>query len=191
MARKPVLEGGKKDEIISKALELFFEYGYEATSVRMILEQVGGEVGMFYHYFKSKEDLFQQVVELFFQNCQIQFTKMIGHYTTIEEFLPTFLDYYHTNVKQYDKLSSNMHWTIQSTMYSKMLNATLPAIRTFVEQYIQQYGNRRNLPSDILAKQLLYATSATLHSDSFQEMSKEEQLSILTELIQLLLGNGH
>lgn len=66
MPRKPVLEGGKRDEIISTAMQLFFENGYEATSVRMILDRVGGEVGMFYHYFKSKEELFQKVVDRFF-----------------------------------------------------------------------------------------------------------------------------
>ena len=41
MARKAVLEGGKRDEIIDAATELFFENGYEATSVRMIMDKVG------------------------------------------------------------------------------------------------------------------------------------------------------
>ena len=58
MARKAVLEGGKREEIITAAEQLFFTEGFEKTSVRMILEKVGGEVGMFYHYFKSKEELF-------------------------------------------------------------------------------------------------------------------------------------
>ena len=51
MARKALLTGGKRDEIIYAAMELFFENGYEATSVRMILDKVNGEVCMFYHYF--------------------------------------------------------------------------------------------------------------------------------------------
>lgn len=44
MPKKAVLEGGKRDEIIYAAMELFFEKGYDATSVRMILDKVGGEV---------------------------------------------------------------------------------------------------------------------------------------------------
>ena len=51
MARKPVLEGGKKDEIIAAATQLFFTEGFEGTSVRKILGMVNGEIGMFYHYF--------------------------------------------------------------------------------------------------------------------------------------------
>ena len=66
MARKAVLQGGKRDEIINVATKQFFEKGYEETSIRSILNDVGGEVGMFYHYFKSKDELFQVVVERFF-----------------------------------------------------------------------------------------------------------------------------
>ena len=33
MSRKPVLEGGKRDEIMDAALELFFEKGYDATAL--------------------------------------------------------------------------------------------------------------------------------------------------------------
>ena len=62
MSRKAILEGGKRDEIIAVATKLFFTEGFEATSVRKILALVDGEIGMFYHYFASKEELFEQVV---------------------------------------------------------------------------------------------------------------------------------
>jgi AcrR family transcriptional regulator len=65
MARKTILSGGKKDEIIAAALKLFVEKGYDDTSIRMILGEVGGEIGMFYHYFKSKDEVFEAAVNLF------------------------------------------------------------------------------------------------------------------------------
>ena len=65
MARKAVLEGGKRDEILNAALELFLINGYDGTSIRMILERVGGEVGMFYHYFQSKQEVFNKAFEVF------------------------------------------------------------------------------------------------------------------------------
>ena len=42
MARKAILEGGKRDEIIAVATKLFFTEGFEATSVRKILALVDG-----------------------------------------------------------------------------------------------------------------------------------------------------
>lgn len=40
MARKAVVAGGKRDELVDAALKLFLERGYEATSVRAVLEAV-------------------------------------------------------------------------------------------------------------------------------------------------------
>ena len=87
MARKPVLSGGKKDEIIKTATALFFEKGYEATSIRMIMEIVNGEIGMFYHYFKSKDMLFDQVVESFFKKFRDEFEAMLESCENKEAFV--------------------------------------------------------------------------------------------------------
>ena len=87
MARKAVLEGGKRDEIIMTAMKLFFEHGYEATSVRMIMNEVGGEIGMFYHYFKSKDMLFDTVVERFFKEYSENFEAVLLTCKTREDFV--------------------------------------------------------------------------------------------------------
>ena len=51
------------DEFIAIATELFFLKGYECTTVQMILDQMGVSKGSFYHYFKSKEELLDQMVQ--------------------------------------------------------------------------------------------------------------------------------
>ena len=94
MARKAVLQGGKRDEIINVATKQFFEKGYEETSIRSILNDVGGEVGMFYHYFKSKDELFQVVVERFFHQYQEHFYKIVEMCTDKEEFVEKMLKFY-------------------------------------------------------------------------------------------------
>ena len=48
----------RKRELINIASRLFEKYGYEKVSVRDILAEVNGAPGMFYYYFKSKEDIF-------------------------------------------------------------------------------------------------------------------------------------
>lgn len=42
----------------------------------MILDKVNGEIGMFYHYFKSKDELFQKVVESFFKDYRNHFIQL-------------------------------------------------------------------------------------------------------------------
>ena len=48
-----------KQRIVSSALELFRENGYEATTMRMVAEHAGVSLGNAYYYFKSKDLLLQ------------------------------------------------------------------------------------------------------------------------------------
>ncbi|MFS8629945.1 MAG: TetR/AcrR family transcriptional regulator, partial [Bacillales bacterium] len=47
----------KRELIMERALELFAENGFEATSVQQITERCGISKGAFYLYFKSKDEL--------------------------------------------------------------------------------------------------------------------------------------
>jgi AcrR family transcriptional regulator len=57
--------GERRDELLATALQLFLEHGYERTSVEQITSAVGVAKGTFYHYFTTKQDLLEQLVELF------------------------------------------------------------------------------------------------------------------------------
>lgn len=55
----------RRKELVDAAARLFAEKGYESTSVRDILDAVNGAPGMFYYYFKSKQDVYVAVMEDF------------------------------------------------------------------------------------------------------------------------------
>ncbi len=50
-------------ELIETAGRLFYEIGYDQTSVQAITDSVGVAKGTFYHYFDSKEDLLRQLTD--------------------------------------------------------------------------------------------------------------------------------
>lgn len=52
-----------KPEIIRKAIDVFQRRGYHATSMSDLAEACGLMKGSFYHYFRSKEELMQAVLE--------------------------------------------------------------------------------------------------------------------------------
>ena len=54
-------ESGKYQHILEAAMDLFSERGFETTSVQDIAQTAGIAKGTVYLYFKSKEDLVQQV----------------------------------------------------------------------------------------------------------------------------------
>ena len=51
-----------RDRILDAAEELFAQRGYEGVSVRQIMSQAGADVSLAYYHFKSKRDLFDQVM---------------------------------------------------------------------------------------------------------------------------------
>lgn len=55
----------KKQLIMEKALELFAENGFEATSVQQITERCGISKGAFYLHFKSKDELINSLIDQF------------------------------------------------------------------------------------------------------------------------------
>lgn len=73
------VERGKKDEIVCSALELFLQNGFDGTSVRSIMKKAGGEVGLFYYYFKNKDDAFDAVLDRFFAHYDADFASIVAH----------------------------------------------------------------------------------------------------------------
>ncbi len=53
----------RKNELLDTAQQLFFSRGYSQTSVENIIKEVGVSKGTFYYYFKSKEDMLDQLVK--------------------------------------------------------------------------------------------------------------------------------
>jgi AcrR family transcriptional regulator len=51
-----------RDRILDAAEELFAQRGYEGVSVRRIMSQADADVSLAYYHFKSKRDLFDQVM---------------------------------------------------------------------------------------------------------------------------------
>ena len=54
----------RREEIIFVALDLFVHKGYAATKIQDIAEAVGMSVGLLFHYFESKEKLYEELIRI-------------------------------------------------------------------------------------------------------------------------------
>ncbi len=57
------LKNLRKDEIITTALRVFAEKGFENTTMQTIASETGISKGLMYHYFPSKNDIVQACIE--------------------------------------------------------------------------------------------------------------------------------
>lgn len=67
----------KKQLIMEKALELFSEQGFEATSVQQITERCGISKGAFYLSFKTKDELVISMVDYYLQQFIIDVDRVV------------------------------------------------------------------------------------------------------------------
>ncbi len=56
---------GKKEELIKIGLKLFSYNGMNNFSIRKLVEEANISIGLFYYYFKSKEDFILECVEIY------------------------------------------------------------------------------------------------------------------------------
>ena len=62
-----------KEKILCTALELFSQRGYDGVSVRDIARAVGIRESSIYNHFKSKQAIFDGIVEFFYQQSEDYF----------------------------------------------------------------------------------------------------------------------
>lgn len=55
-----------RQKIVAAAFELFLNHGYDGTGVNQILEKSSLSKGAFYHHFKSKDEIYKEVIADFF-----------------------------------------------------------------------------------------------------------------------------
>lgn len=65
-----------RKRILDTARQLFFEYGYENTSMKDIAASLGVTTGALYHHWKSKEDLLKGILA----QHQMQFGTLLKQY---------------------------------------------------------------------------------------------------------------
>ncbi|MDD3333956.1 MAG: GNAT family N-acetyltransferase [Eubacteriales bacterium] len=168
MPRKPVLEGGKREEIVTAALELFFMQGYDGTSVRSIMNKAGGEVGLFYYYFKNKDDVFDSVLDRFFARYNADFAQIVAHGRRNPcRVMQDFFEYMERETAEFrQKYADNMHRTVRWAIREHTLTLIEPYLEQIVAIQSAYYGVQPVLAPTVAAMYLTHGVgSYILHED--------------------------
>ena len=122
MSKKIVTEGGKRAELLSVALRLFLENGYEKTSVRMISNEAGCEVGLVYYYFKTKEEVFEQALASYFSKAEEELTELFNKREySIEKNVEKYINYIEAKAEEYRKaFSESVHLSVRTMIREKI-----------------------------------------------------------------------
>lgn len=139
----------RRQELIDVASALFAERGYEAVSVRDILNVVDGAPGMFYYYFKSKQDIYIAAMEQYITQRLERKCKIIEDETvSFDEKLPIFRSMVEEDIQGYmERFAPQADASISDTSYKlydlvHMLGRMVAPYSKFILQGIRE--NRLN-----------------------------------------------
>lgn len=188
MARmKPEL---RKQELIEIALQQFLQRGYEKTSIRSIVREAKGEIGMFYHHFASKEEIFEAVLEQY----NITYIGKIKHIISegkelsFWDLLELIFSHMESSLDEYIKMN---HGAANTQVLIMLHQKTLISLRPIFCKLIHDYIQRGEIlppktETGLLTDFLLFGISAVIHNN--RENDSEEKKEALKALIYRLLG---
>jgi AcrR family transcriptional regulator len=161
--------GETREVILKAATKVFFENGFEKTSVKMILSEANIVTGSFYHFFSSKEALFEAVVEEFLKDYLLRVRTILEDDTlTIEQIMDGFFKEFdkssdtYFNVLQADKL----HWTVKCALHDMTIESMVEPLSHALSRLLQDGSIKSmiDVDSDTLARILIKGSEAVVHS---------------------------
>lgn len=187
MPRKQMFEGGTKNKILEVGGRLFFENGFDGTGVRAIMKEVDADVGVFYYYYKNKDELFDDVLDKFFMEYRAGFASVVEK-ASKKPFLALyeFFDYVQLITKEFrEKYEGKMHRTVRWAIREQTLTEMEPYIEKIINILVE-YGANPRMDAHLSAIFLSHGVgSVILHetSDWMESVTGE-----LRKTINLLMG---
>lgn len=146
-SRKPKAPGKReqtkqnnREAILDAARAVFSDLGYGATSVRDIIRKTGLASGTFYNYFKSKEEVFEALMDEGMRRIRPRLRAERIRSRTFEDFIRnafrTYFDYLATDRDTFQVMRRNPN-TVRVRMDSPEIIAGFEEIREYIEEDIR------------------------------------------------------
>lgn len=191
MKKNPERTEARKMEIVKAALELFFEKGYEGTSVRMIQERIGKQVGGFYYYFESKDDVFDAALDFFFNSYEKEMDEIIENgKDNPSDTLTKYFEYIHEATQEFRR---NYVGKLQLGVLGAIREHTLEVMHKYVLQILGIYQEKGMLTNasasmEVAANFLTYGVGGSiLYQSKEQYLQQEEEIK---EVVKMLLNSN-
>ncbi len=179
----------RKAEILDAAWQLFNTKGFEATSVNDILQKVGIAKGTFYYYFKSKDEVLDNVIErgINEQAAVLEVITENQSLNALEKIKKILVADKELHVKNAEVLNY-LHKKENIVMHQKSLVLTIqklsPILAEVIHQGIKENLFKTNYPQAVV--ELILAGMSFLLDPSIFSWSKEEYLIRVKALADVL-----
>lgn len=132
----------RRQEILDTSMRLFYEKGYEKTSITDIAKAMHVAQGLCYRYFASKEEIFDTALEQYAESLAAQMTKgMKDKEVPLAQLIremPTFLETERDDNFYYKVCHGQENWKIHQQMSMKVCEKMLPAVKEVLDRAVKK-----------------------------------------------------
>ena len=111
----------RKAEILRISLELFIRKGYSNCKISDIAKEANMSMGLMFHYFESKEQLFNELLNMGINTSRVKIDDDI--IDPIQKLTKVVQDYF--NLISNNKVASNMYLLIKMATHTRNLSSEL------------------------------------------------------------------
>lgn len=184
------MEQNTREKIISKALQLFSEQGYDSVGVSEIVGQCSVTKPTLYYYFGSKENLLQSIVQQYCFNLRTAISNRAQQETSFEKMLAVAADAclkFTSDNKPFMRLYFSLVFTPHSNKAYSIVKQEAEAIQAVIEKLFDREQSFSSDKSFIAVSFIgLLNTFSTLILNNY--ITYSEQIS--SKMLQLFLNGA-
>ncbi len=181
----------RRQEIIDTAIRLFYERGYEKTSISDIAKEMGVAQGLCYRYFSSKEELFETALDYYAQIIVDGFISSLDNTKeqTLKEIIlnmPSFIEAEHMENSFYGVCHNERSKKIHDRL-TMIVSVKLVPIVSEMLSFYNTKGEINIEEPEIAASFFVFGQFGILNNDA---LSKDEKMNkIRNFIIKMLYGD--
>lgn len=178
----------RKSEIIKTAGRLFLQKGVHNTKISKIVETIGVAKGLFYYYFKSKDDVISAVIEHFISELDVVLSNIlssdINYYKKISKFIDTYVQIRRMFNK--NSCNNNDNDNFSYILLKKSNNLILSYLKLLISTGISKGLLRLRYPDETVTM-LVYGLNELMDS-SQKKIGRAVMLALVEQSLSLPCG---
>lgn len=180
----------RRNEILETAERLFVTKGYTKTTVNDILKEIGIAKGTFYHYFKSKEEVMDEIIMRIIKEDVVKAKRIVSNpnIPVLDKLFRVLMEQSPKSGDIKDKMIEQFHQPNNAEMHQKSLVQSVihlsPVLTEVLEQGIEEGIFSTSYPQETI--ELLISSAQVIFDDGLFQWKPEEMMRRAKAFIKMM-----
>ncbi|MEH7537272.1 TetR/AcrR family transcriptional regulator [Bacillus toyonensis] len=180
----------RRKEILETAERLFLTKGYTKTTVNDILKEIGIAKGTFYHYFKSKEEVMDEIIMKIIKEDVTKAKRIVSNpdIPVLDKLFKILMEQSPKSGDVKEKMIEQFHQPNNAEMHQKSLVQSIihlsPVLTEVLEQGIEEGIFSTPYPQETI--ELLLSSAQVIFDDGLFQWKPEEMMRRAKAYIKMM-----